>query len=154
MAQEIERKFLLTGAGWRGLSDGVLYRQGYVARSAENTVRVRTAGERAWLTIKGPTVGLSRLELEYEIPTADANQMLDDLCRGSIIKKHRYRIAHAGLIWEVDEFHGLNDGLVIAEVELESEDQEIELPEWVGEEVSSDPRYYNANLADHPFSSW
>lgn len=154
MAQEIERKFLVSNADWRGLAEGKLFRQGYLTGSAENAVRVRLADDRAWLTIKGPTVGLTRPEFEYQIPAADARQMLDDLCRGTTIEKHRYRIEYAGLTWEVDEFHGLNEGLVIAEVELANEGQEVEIPDWVGEEVSSDPRYYNVNLVDHPFTTW
>jgi adenylate cyclase len=154
MAQEIERQFLVKGTDWRRQGGKTLFRQGYLARSSSHAVRVRLAGDRAWLTIKGPTHGLRRLELEYAIPTAEAVEMLDTLCVGAIIEKHRYHIAHAGLIWEVDEFHGLNEGLVIAEVELQHEEQEIDLPEWVGEEVSFDPRYYNANLIDHPYSTW
>jgi adenylate cyclase len=154
MAQEIERKFLVVGPGWRRHATGQLYRQGYLARTGASTVRVRTCGDRAWLTIKGATTGMSRLELEYPIPVDDAAEMLSTLCSHTPIEKHRYRIEHAGLTWEVDEFHGANEGLILAEVELEREDQEVDLPDWIGEEVTSDPRYYNANLVDHPFSEW
>ncbi|MEN8163625.1 MAG: CYTH domain-containing protein [Acidobacteriota bacterium] len=154
MAQEIERKYLLTGDEWKRLAEGTHYRQGYLSTVKERTVRVRTIGEKGFLTIKGITVGVSRLEFEYEIPTGDANEMLDKLCEKPIIEKHRYKIAYGGLVWEVDEFHGVNEGLVIAEVELESADQAIELPAWVGEEVSGDPRYFNANLVNNPYTNW
>ena len=154
MAQEIERKYLLTGDQWKSLADGTHYRQGYLSTVKERTVRVRTVGEKAYLTIKGATVGISRLEFEYEIPADDANQLLDELCEKPIIEKHRYKISYGGLVWEVDEFHGLNEGLVIAEVELENADQAIDLPPWVGEEVSGDPRYFNANLVNNPYTNW
>ena len=154
MAQEIERKYLLAGDGWKNLAEGTLYRQGYLSTVKERTVRVRTIGEKAFLTIKGITVGISRLEFEYEIPTDEANEILDELCKKPIIEKHRSKIEYGGLIWEVDEFHGANEGLVIAEVELESADQVIDLPDWVGEEVSGDPRYFNAALVGRPFNTW
>ncbi|MCK5378046.1 MAG: CYTH domain-containing protein [Acidobacteria bacterium] len=154
MAQEIERKYLLAGDGWKNLAEGTLYRQGYLSTVKERTVRVRTIGEKAFLTIKGITVGISRLEFEYEISLDDAQQMLDELCKKPIIEKHRSKIEYGGLIWEVDEFHGANEGLVIAEVELESADQVIDLPDWVGEEVSGDPRYFNAALVGRPFNTW
>ncbi len=154
MAQEIERKYLLTGDQWRSLAEGTHYRQGYLSTVKERTVRVRTIGEKGYLTIKGITVGISRLEFEYEIPTDDANELLDELCERPIIEKHRYKIPYGGLVWEVDEFHGVNEGLVIAEVELESDDQAIDVPAWVGEEVSGDPRYFNAALVRCPFNTW
>jgi len=154
MAQEIERKYLLTGDQWKSLAEGVHYRQGYLSTAKERTLRVRTIGRKGYLTIKGIAVGISRLEFEYEIPADDANQLLDELCEKPIIEKHRYKIPYGGLVWEVDEFHGVNEGLVIAEVELESADQAIELPHWVGEEVSGDPRYFNANLVNNPYSNW
>ena len=154
MAQEIERKYLLTGDQWKSLAEGTHYRQGYLSTVKERTVRVRTIGEKGYLTIKGITVGISRLEFEYEIPTDDANHLLDELCEKPIIEKHRYKIPYGGLVWEVDEFHGVNEGLVIAEVELESDDQAIDVPAWVGEEVSGDPRYFNAALVRCPFNTW
>jgi len=154
MAQEIERKYLLAGDDWRSLAEGAYYRQGYLSTVKERTVRVRTIGEKGYLTIKGITVGISRLEFEYEIPTDDANELLDELCERPIIEKHRYKIPYGGLVWEVDEFHGVNEGLVIAEVELESDDQAIDVPAWVGEEVSGDPRYFNAALVRCPFNTW
>ena len=154
MAHEIERKFLLTSDEWRSGVEGRLYRQGYLSTEKERTVRVRIVGQRGVLTVKGLTRGISRLEFEYEIPLADATRLLDELCHRPLIEKTRYEVAHAGLTWEIDEFHGDNAGLVVAEVELASEDQTIELPGWIGKEVSGDPRYYNSNLAQHPFSEW
>jgi CYTH domain-containing protein len=154
MGTEIERKFLLKGDAWRALARGTAYRQGYLSTVKERTVRVRTVGERGFLTVKGVTTGVRRAEFEYEIPRADADAMLDDLCERPLIEKTRYRIEHGGLVWEVDEFFGENAGLVLAEVELDSESQKIALPGWVGEEVSGDPRYFNANLIKNPYSTW
>jgi CYTH domain-containing protein len=154
MAREIERKFLLRDESWRAGAQGTRYRQGYLCVDVDRTVRVRSAGGRGFLTVKGRGEGLVRPEFEYPIPLADADEMLDRLCRGPLIEKVRYRIPHAGLVWEVDEFEGDNAGLVLAEVELAQEDQAIALPPWVGEEVTGDPRYFNASLASHPFSRW
>jgi adenylate cyclase len=154
MGKEIERKFLTKGDGWRSLASGTMYRQGYLSTVKERTVRVRTVGDRGFLTIKGVTTGVTRAEYEYEIPVAEANAMLDGLCERPLIEKSRYRIVHGGLLWEVDEFFGENQGLVIAEVELAEEGQRIELPSWVGEEVSDDPRYFNSNLSRNPFTRW
>ncbi len=153
MAKEIERKFLVSGDAWRQLATGTHYRQGYLSTVKERTVRVRTINEEAFLTIKGITRGVTRVEYEYPIPHADAVELLD-LCEQPIIEKHRYKIETGGLIWEVDEFHGVNEGLIVAEVELESEEQEFSRPDWIGEEVSGDPRYYNANLIANPFTTW
>ena len=154
MAQEIERKFLVNGDAWRALASGTRYRQGYLSTVKERTVRVRTIDDQGFLTIKGVTVGARRAEYEYPIPVQDANEMLDGLCERPLIEKTRYKIKHAGLIWEVDEFAGENQGLIIAEVELSDEAQALELPEWVGAEVTDDPRYYNANLIAHPYRTW
>ncbi len=153
MSVEIERKFLVKGNGYSEFSSK-LYRQGYLSTETKHTVRVRMAGRKAVITIKGKRVSISRPEFEYEIPFKDAEQMLDTLCEKPIIEKLRYVVRHNGLIWEVDEFLGENKGLVLAEVELESEDQEIDLPEWVGEDVSKDPRYANSNLVRSPYKSW
>jgi adenylate cyclase len=153
MGIEIERKFLVTSESWKKPGTGVQYRQGYLNTHKERVVRVRTMGDKAALTIKGVSVGASRLEFEYEISVDDANQLLD-LCEIPLIEKTRYRIEHGGLIWEVDEFHGVNEGLVIAECELETEDQEIDKPNWVGGEVTGDPRYFNTNLVARPFTIW
>lgn len=153
MAKEIERKYLLKDDSWRGLAEGIHYRQGYLSSVKERTVRVRTIQDQGFLTIKGVTKGVTRVEYEYPVPFDDAVELLD-LCERPIIDKKRYKVAMDGLIWEIDEFFGENQGLVVAEVELTSEDQSFEKPSWVGEEVSSDPRYYNANLIKHPFCKW
>jgi adenylate cyclase len=154
MATEIERKFVPKNNRWKQGAKGVRYRQGYLSTEKGRTVRARTVADKGFLTVKGKTVGASRLEYEYEIPLREANEMLDYLCQRPIIEKTRYKIPHAGLIWEVDDFEGENAGLVIAEVELQSEDQTVELPDWVGEEVTDDPRYYNANLIANPYQNW
>ena len=154
MGTEIERKFLVVGEAWRGLAPGVMYRQGYLSTVKERTVRVRTVGEQAYLTIKGVSQGLARAEFEYEIPLQDANAMLDDLCERPLIDKTRYKIQIGGLTWEVDEFRAENAGLIIAEVELEDAAQSIVIPGWVGAEVSDDPRYFNANLIRCPYKDW
>jgi CYTH domain-containing protein len=154
MAVEIERKYLTSSEEWRGRDEGLDYRQGYLSTTKERTVRVRTIGDQGYLTIKGLTIGATRAEYEYEIPVADAHEMLDELCLRPLVEKRRYRIPHGGLIWELDEFLGENDGLILAEVELESEDQQFELPPWIGEDVTGDPRYFNANLVEHPYSAW
>ena len=154
MGVEIERKFLLQGDAWRGLGQAVLLRQGYLSSARERVVRVRIEGEQAMLTIKGANVGATRGEWEYPIPLADAAELLDGLCEQPLIEKVRHRIEHAGMLWEVDEFLGANAGLIVAEIELASEDQPFEKPDWIGAEVSGDARYYNANLIRHPFSQW
>ncbi|MGA9964669.1 MAG: CYTH domain-containing protein [Terriglobales bacterium] len=154
MGKEIERKFLVKDNSWRAQDTGKRYRQGYLSAVKERTVRVRTAGDKAYLTIKGITVGASRPEYEYEIPVADANEMLDQLSERPLIEKTRYRIQHDGLVWEIDEFEGENRGLITAEVELKDEHQFVALPAWVGEEVTGDPRYFNANLVAKPFTKW
>ena len=153
MGTEIERKFLVRDDGWRTPGSGTLYRQGYLNRQMERVVRVRTMGERAALTVKGVAVGASRPEFEYEIPFADALQLLE-LCEQPLIEKTRYTSEHGGLTWEIDEFHGLNEGLIVAECELEFEEQRIDKPAWVGEEVTGDPRYFNSNLTAKPFTAW
>jgi adenylate cyclase len=152
MATEIERKFLVTGDSWRQ-PDPTPMSQGYLSLAKERTVRVRIAGDRAYLTIKGATVGVSRPEFEYEIPVADAEAMLA-MCDGPIVRKARHLVTYRGSQWEVDEFSDDNAGLVVAEIELESEDQPFERPDWLGQEVSDDPRYLNSNLAVTPYSDW
>lgn len=154
MGLEIERKFLVRDEEWRSLGQGVLLRQGYLSSAPERVVRVRVEGDSAMLTIKGKSRGATRSEWEYPIPLGDARAFLDGLCERPIIEKKRYRIPHAGMVWEVDEFFGENAGLVVAEIELESEDQAFSKPEWVGEEVTHDARYFNANLLKHPYSTW
>ena len=154
MGKEIERKFLVKEEEWHPRGGGDLYRQGYLSTVKERVVRVRVTGDKGFLTVKGMTEGFSRLEFEYEIPMKDARQMLDTLCERPLIEKNRYREEHEGMIWEIDVFLGDNKGLVLAEVELESETQQFTLPGWAGEEVSEDPRYFNANLVKNPFRQW
>jgi adenylate cyclase len=154
MGKEIERKFLVKGDAWRSLGKGTACRQGYLNSARERTVRIRTIDDRAFLTIKGLTVGATRSEYEYEIPPAECNAMLDTLAEKPIIDKKRYKVPFAGLIWEIDEFFGDNAGLIVAEVELTSEDQTLQKPEWTGGEVTGDPRYFNSNLIKNPFTRW
>ena len=154
MGTEIERKFLLKNDGWRGLGAGKRYRQGYLSTVKERTVRVRTAGDKGFITVKGITVGDKRPEYEYEIPLSDANEMLDQLCERPLIEKTRYRIPQGPVVWEVDEFEGDNRGLITAEVELKDENQSVTPPDWIGQEVTGDPRYFNANLVAKPFTTW
>nr|WP_267877708.1 CYTH domain-containing protein [Duganella guangzhouensis] len=151
---EIERKFLLSGDGWMQLGEPVFFKQGYLSSNKERVVRVRIEGERAVITIKGANKGATRGEWEYEIPVADAVELLDGLCEQPLIEKYRRRIEFAGNVWEVDEFLGVNAGLVVAEIELRSEGQQFDKPDWVGEEVTSDLRYLNSNLIKKPFSTW
>jgi len=154
MPTEIERKFLVKNDDWRSLGTGVFYCQGYLASTPSKTVRVRIAGEQAYLTIKGATAGIARAEYEYEIPLDHAEELLQTLCEPPLIQKTRYRVELGELVWEIDEFSGENQGLIVAEVELADEKQAIALPDWIGAEVSHDPRYYNANLSKHPYSQW
>ncbi len=154
MATEIERKFLLAGDDWKKLAEGVRYQQGYLCAQKERTVRVRTIADKGFLTIKGISTGISRLEYEYEIPQADAGVLLATLCEKPLIEKKRYKIKFAGFTWEVDEFFGDNAGLVVAEIELEREDQLFEKPVWIGSEVSGDPRYFNSSLIKNPYKNW
>lgn len=150
MAIEIERKFLVTGDGWVSASAGIRIAQGYLSIDADRTVRVRLAGNEAWLTIKGRSEGISRAEFEYPIPPDEARDLLK-LCLPSVIDKTRHRIPFGGHVWEVDVFHGDNEGLVVAEVELADESMLPEIPPWAGAEVSDDPRYYNSSLTSLPF---
>ncbi|MDJ1184150.1 CYTH domain-containing protein [Roseofilum casamattae] len=157
MAIEIERKFLINGEGWRNLGTGVRYRQGYIRTENKTTVRVRVAGDKGYLTMKAlaeGSAGIHRLEYEYPIPREDAEEMLEHLCDRPQIDKIRYRVNWKGTLWEIDEFSGENEGLIVAEVELADANQAIALPDWVGEEVSEDARYFNAYLAQHPYTQW
>lgn len=155
MAIEIERKFLIKNGLWRDAVEHFChYRQGYLIGAKKSSVRVRVAGDRAWLNIKGATLGVVRAEYEYEIPVSEANEMLENLCEKPLIEKVRYTVPHAGHVWEVDVFEGENEGLVVAEIELTDECEAFEKPEWVADEVSDDPRYYNVCLIDHPYSKW
>ncbi len=153
MSKEIERKFLVKGDGWRQ-GGGLPIRQGYLASDRIRTVRVRTVGERAFLTVKGAPIGAVRAEYEYEIPVADAHEMLDTLCQRPLIEKTRHVVTVASREWVVDVFAGDNEGLVVAEVELDEEGEVIAMPAWAAEEVTDDPRYLNVNLVKHPFKLW
>jgi adenylate cyclase len=151
---ETERKFLLKNDEYKFLAKGEFLSQGFLSTDPERVVRIRIEGENAWITVKGRTKGLSRDEFEYAIPLDEAAFMLENLCLQPTIRKNRYRIDHEGFTWEVDEFLGENEGLVIAEIELQDEGQAFSLPAWVGEEVTGDPRYYNANLVQNPYKHW
>ena len=153
MAQEIERKFLVAGDSWKDGATGTLTRQGYLSSGSACSVRVRVAGGKGFLTIKGSTRGITRTEFEYPIPEGDASAILGELCARTI-EKTRWLVPWKGFTWEVDEFHGENAGLVVAEVELPDAEAKPELPPWVREEVSLDPRYFNSNLATKPFTTW
>ena len=154
MAKEIERKFLVKGVDWKAMAKGTRYRQGYLNSVKERTVRVRTIDDKGFLTVKGITTGATRSEFEYEIPAADADAMLTDLCEKPLIEKNRYKIQAGRHVWEIDEFFGENQGLIVAELELTTENETFEKPGWVGEEVTGDPRYFNSNLIKHPFTKW
>ncbi len=154
MGREIEKKFLIADDSWQGLAVGKEYCQGYLNSEKGRTVRVRIIGDRGILTIKGPNDHGARLEYEYDIPLEDAREMLDLLCHKPLIEKIRYCIPFAGFIWEVDEFKGDNEGLLIAEIELEYVGQDFNVPPWIGLEVTGDTRYYNANLVKNPYSGW
>ncbi|KKW91478.1 MULTISPECIES: CYTH domain-containing protein [Sphingobium] len=148
MSVEIERKFLVVDDAWRASADaGRRLRQGYVAHDGHGSVRVRICGDRGWLAVKSARAGLARDEFEYEIPLADARDMLDRLCVSEVIEKVRYRVVHDGMTWEVDVFDGPVEGLILAEVEMRSVDQRFDLPDWVGAEVTDDPRFRNSAIA-------
>ncbi len=154
MGQEIERKFIVNGDEWRERAVGTQFRQGFLSTEPDRTVRVRLAGGKGTLTIKSKSVGPTRAEFEYEIPADDAAQLLDDLCLRPLIEKTRYLWSDGELTWEIDVFEGENTGLIVAELELEREDQAFEKPPWLGKEVTDDPRYFNSNLVNLPFRDW
>ena len=151
--QEIERKFLIDIDKWEPKDEGTRIVQGYLSTDKERVVRVRVKGEKAFLTIKGNPKGIARTELEYEISTKEAKVMLE-MCLDHPIEKTRYHETVGNLLWEIDVFHGVNEGLYLAEVELENESQKIELPAWIDKEVSEDHRYFNAWLSENPFAKW
>ncbi|MFT5685843.1 MAG: adenylate cyclase [Myxococcota bacterium] len=153
MGTEIERKFLVTSEVWRQEGAGERMQQGYLSVDPERTVRIRLTGSLARVTIKGRTIGASRPEFEYDIPPEDARQLLA-LCIPPLIDKTRYRVPHGAHTWEVDEFHGDNAGLVVAEVELSVEGEPVLLPDWVGEEVTEQVAYYNSSLIRRPYCTW
>lgn len=154
MGTEIERKFLVRGEAWRELATGTEFRQGYLPTDESCVVRVRVMGANAVLTVKGRNEGISRQEYEYPIPVADGEEMLSRLCRLPLVEKTRYVVDHDSRKWEIDEFKGENQGLIVAEVELNDESETVSLPEWIGREVSDDPRFFNVNLVVNPFSRW
>jgi len=154
MAKEIERKFLVNSNAYQELTEPVPFKQGYISRVPGKIVRIRLAGEQGFITIKGISSGYERDEFEYEIPPTDARQILEKLCEKPLIEKTRRTITHVGKTWVVDEFQGENEGLVVAEIELKSSDELFEKPDWLGSEVTSNPRYYNSHLVVHPFKDW
>lgn len=155
MGKEIERKFLLKDSSYKKLcSSGKLYKQGYISSNPNKTVRVRIIDDKGFLTIKSKVTGLVREEFEYEIPIADAEEILQKLCEKPIIEKTRYKLKFKGHIWEIDEFHGENEGLVVAEIELKNENEDFAAPEWISEEVTYDDRYINSNLIKNPYKNW
>ena len=154
MAKEIERKFLIKRELWQPQSQGVEIRQGYLSLDPERTVRVRTKGAKGYLTIKGKNQGISRTELEYEIPYEEASQMLEELCLRPLVEKTRYLEQHGQQLWEIDIFAGDNEGLAVAEAELPSEDTALALPIWIDREVSGEDRYYNSSLIKLPYKNW
>jgi adenylate cyclase len=153
MAVEIERKFLVTGEAWRAQASPHRITQGFLCRDPDRVVRVRLQDEEAFMTIKGRAKGISRSEIEFSIPSEHAEDLLA-MCLPTVIEKTRHEVEWAGHTWEVDEFHGSNAGLVVAELELASEDAEFDRPPWLGTEVSHDRRYTNVHLSEHPFSTW
>lgn len=155
MGQEIERKFLINLSEWEKLDKpaGKHFRQGYISTDPEKTIRVRKTETAGWLTIKGISVGATRLEYEYEIPLKEAEELLDNFSENEL-EKIRHEIVHANKLWEVDVFLGDNRGLIVAEIELLSEDEPFEIPEWITEEVTHEKKYYNSNLTKHPFKDW
>ncbi|HPL63673.1 MAG: CYTH domain-containing protein [Syntrophales bacterium] len=155
MPIEIERKFLIRNNAWRKQAGtGINYVQGYIAASARRAVRIRIAGRRAFVSFKGKITAIRRKEYEYEVPPAEAREMLSFFCARPPVEKIRYRVKHGGKTWEVDEFLGENEGLTVAEIELEREDEYFEIPDWVGEEVTRDPRYLSVNLYKKPYKTW
>ena len=155
MAVEIEHKFLLANNDWRQqISHSVKYKQGYLSSVATSSIRVRISNDQAWLNIKSATIGTHRHEYEYEIPLSDAQEIITNLCRKPIIEKTRHIVIDDNNTWEIDEFEGDNSGLIVAEIELLEVGAVFSIPAWLGEEVTSDLRYYNNNLASHPYSVW
>jgi adenylate cyclase len=155
MAIEIERKFRVANDGWRGqIQSSTLLRQGYLANTARASVRVRLAGDEGWLSVKAMTPGRARAEYEASIAVRDAGEMLDRLCEGPLVEKWRHIVIHDGNEWEIDEFLGDNAGLVIAELELDSEHEQFASPPWLGDEVTHDERYYNFRLSQQPWRRW
>jgi adenylate cyclase len=154
VSKEIERKFLVKNQDFKKFGRGTYIQQGFLSSAKERIVRVRITGHQAFLTIKGISKGATRTEFEYEIPIEDAETIMNDLCEKPFIEKYRYRIKASNVVWEVDEFKGMNEGLIVAEIELQNEGQAFDFPDWIGMEVTDDPRYYNSNLIRNPYSTW
>lgn len=154
MGVEIERKFLVDETLLLELTNGYTIKQGYIQTVDHTTVRIRIRDKEAFLTIKGKSQGATRLEFEFPIPLSDAQEMLTNLCHASLIEKTRYLVEHEGHTWEVDVFEGSNKGLIVAEIELEREDEAFSLPKWARKEVTDDVRYFNANLVERPYTVW
>jgi len=154
MGREIERKYLVKDFSFKEFSKGILIKQGYLSTDERATVRIRIAGDRAFITVKGQSTGPAQTEYEYEIPVRDAEEMLSNLCRKPVIEKYRYKFEYKGFIWEIDEFLKDNEGLIIAEIELEDENQDFPVPYFIGKEVTFDYRYRNSYLASHPYKTW
>ena len=155
MTIEIERKFLLKNSSWKAQADeGTKYSQGYLVGSKHASVRVRIQGDKAFLNIKSATIDITRQEFEYEIPLNDASEMLETLCEKPLISKTRYHLKSGKHLWEIDVFEGDNQGLVVAEIELNDKNESFVKPRWLGEEVSDDERYYNVCLVKHPYKDW
>jgi len=154
MAFEIERKFLVNDNSWKNLQpESIELLQGYICSDKQRAVRVRTAGEKAWICVKSAITDLRRAEFEYQIPLADARELLK-ICPLPPLEKIRHKLFHAGKLWEIDEYMGVNSGLILAEIELQSEGEEFEKPAWVGREVTHDPRYLSVCLYEKPYSKW
>ena len=154
MGIEIERKYLVKGNSFKYGISGILYKQGYLLSDPEKVVRIRIIDTKGFITIKSKVTGFTRHEFEYEIPVKDAEEMLDLLCEKPIIEKHRYIYDYMGFIWEIDEFHGVNEGLIIAEIELKNENTVFTKPDWIGEEVTGITKYYNSELVKYPYNVW
>lgn len=154
MGKEIEKKFLVKKDIMKSVPKGISLRQGYLSTDKSRTVRVRTDEKKAYITLKGISSGPVRDEFEYEIPVTDANEILEKMCITPVIEKKRFKLDINELTWEIDTFYGDNEGLVIAEVELKDEEQTIIKPDWVGEEVTGDPKYFNSNLVKNPYKTW
>ncbi|MBI5218090.1 MAG: CYTH domain-containing protein [Bacteroidia bacterium] len=154
MPIEIERKFLTKSDEWKKPAEGVFYKQGYLLRTREKSVRIRIIKDKAFLTIKGSKQGITRDEYEYEIPYQDALELLRNYCNNQYIEKTRYKISYKNKTWEVDEFHGKNQGLILAEIELSHTGESFEKPPWIAEEVTHEPRYFNTSLIEKPYCEW
>ncbi len=154
MAIEIERKFLVNSIPIKNIDISKRIKQGYIINNKEKTLRIRQSDDDYTITIKGKTTGISRLEFEYPIPKKDADILFNHFCDGIIIHKTRHYVCHKNFTWEIDQFHDQNHGLIIAEIELKHENEQFELPNWVGNEITDDPKYYNMSLSTNPYENW